>query len=63
MHYVGIGLDFTFLVLLVVDFQLTPRPRLLSATREVMERLSIGRTNEVTISCGQHRHIEAELPG
>jgi uncharacterized protein (DUF58 family) len=36
-------------VLAIIDFQLTSRPKLISATREVTERLSIGRSNEVVI--------------
>ncbi|HEY9715756.1 MAG TPA: DUF58 domain-containing protein, partial [Chroococcales cyanobacterium] len=46
---VGIALDITLVVLLILDYQLTPRPRLLSATRELADRLSIGRPNEVTL--------------
>ena len=45
----GLALDFTFLILLVVDYQLTARPKLISATRDIAERLSVGRANDVTI--------------
>lgn len=45
----GIALDFTVLVVLLLDFQLTPRPHLISASREVADRLSIGRQNEVVL--------------
>lgn len=49
MRNVGFALDCTLLLLLFIDFQLTPRPKLISATREVTDRLSIGRGNEVTL--------------
>jgi uncharacterized protein (DUF58 family) len=42
-------IDLLLLLAVVIDFQLTLRPNLITATREVAERLSIGRTNSVTI--------------
>jgi uncharacterized protein (DUF58 family) len=49
LRLVAIALDCTVLVLFIIDYQLTPRPNLISATREVTERLSIGRANDVTL--------------
>ncbi|HEY9772270.1 MAG TPA: DUF58 domain-containing protein [Planktothrix sp.] len=45
----GLALDFAVLVLVIIDFQLTQRPFFLSAERDVADRLSIGRTNEVVL--------------
>lgn len=45
----GFTLDFVLLVALFVDFALTQRPFLISAERDVSDRLSIGRVNEVLI--------------
>lgn len=42
--------DGIILFILFIDYQLTQRPKFLSATREVTDRLSIGRQNEVTLS-------------
>lgn len=41
--------DALILVLLFVDYQLTPRPWLITARRETQDRLSIGRSNKVSI--------------
>lgn len=46
----AISIDVLFAILLFVDFQITTRPNLISATREVTDRLSIGRNNNVKIS-------------
>lgn len=45
----GLVLDALILVAVAVDFQLTTRPKFISATRENQERLSIGRSNEVLL--------------
>ncbi len=45
----GFVFDVLILVAVAVDFQLTPRPHLISATRENQDRLSIGRVNEVVL--------------
>ncbi|HEY9788445.1 MAG TPA: DUF58 domain-containing protein [Candidatus Obscuribacterales bacterium] len=45
----GIICDALILVVLVVDYQITPRPWLLTARRDTSDRLSIGRANPVTI--------------
>ncbi len=42
-------INLILLLLLLVDYQLTLRPHLLAATREVTDRLSIGRDNPVKI--------------
>lgn len=41
--------DLLIIILLIVDFQLTPRAWLLNASREVTDRFSIGRNNEVLL--------------
>ncbi len=43
----GLVFDILILVAVAIDFQLTPRPHLVSASRENQERLSIGRDNDV----------------
>ncbi len=45
----GLIFDALILVAVAVDFQLTPRPHLISASRESQDRLSIGRVNEVLL--------------
>lgn len=45
----GISLDIIVAAMLIVDYQLTVRPKLLSASRETNERLSIGRSNAVEL--------------
>ncbi len=52
MQTLGAALDVGFLVLLLLDFQLTQRPSLITASRLVSDRLSIGRTNEVSLKIG-----------
>jgi uncharacterized protein (DUF58 family) len=42
-------IDLILLLAVAIDYQLTLRPNLITATREVTERLSIGRANSVTI--------------
>lgn len=46
-HTLGLVFDALILVAVAVDFQLTPRPKLITATRDNQERLSIGRINDV----------------
>lgn len=46
---VAVVIDIVLLIAVVVDYLLTPRPYLLSAERDVAERLSIGRANPVLI--------------
>jgi uncharacterized protein (DUF58 family) len=46
---VGLIYDFVLLVLVAIDFFATPKKRLLTATRAVADRLSIGRQNDVLI--------------
>jgi uncharacterized protein (DUF58 family) len=46
----GIVIDAIILMLLIVDYQLTPRPWLITATRKVTDRLSIGRQNPVKLT-------------
>jgi Uncharacterized conserved protein (some members contain a von Willebrand factor type A (vWA) domain) len=50
MSTVGAALDVIILVLFLIDVRLTQSPSLVSATRTVTDRLSIGRENEVTIN-------------
>ena len=50
MATVGAALDVIILVLFLIDVRLTQSPSLVSATRTVTDRLSIGRENEVTIN-------------
>src|SRR4051812_43187048 len=45
----GLIYDLVLITLLVADYLLTDRPHLISATRQVAERLSIGRDNEVRL--------------
>lgn len=45
----GLVFDVLILVAVAVDFQLTARPHLISASRESQDRLSIGRSNEVLL--------------
>lgn len=45
----GIICDALLVVLVVIDYQLTPRPWLISARRTTTDRLSIGRENSVRI--------------
>ncbi|MGD9682698.1 MAG: DUF58 domain-containing protein [Candidatus Obscuribacterales bacterium] len=49
LHTLGITVDFIILVLLVIDYELTQRPSFIMATRLVQDRLSIGRTNNVSL--------------
>ncbi|HEY9720172.1 MAG TPA: DUF58 domain-containing protein [Trichormus sp.] len=49
LQTIGLGLDLAFLILLIIDFRTTPQPRLLSGTRDVQDRLSVGRSNQVTL--------------
>ena len=44
------AVDVVFAILLFVDYQITTRPNLVSATRDIAERLSIGRNNEVRLN-------------
>jgi uncharacterized protein (DUF58 family) len=46
---VAVVIDIVLLIAVIVDYLLTPRSYLLSADREVAERLSIGRANPVLI--------------
>ena len=46
---VGLMYDLVLFVALVVDWQMTPSRKLLSAVRAVSDRLSIGRKNEVVL--------------
>lgn len=46
----GFTFDLLILLALVIDYQITEKPSLIQASREVEERLSIGRENEVVIS-------------
>jgi uncharacterized protein (DUF58 family) len=48
-HLVGIIYDAVILLLLLLDWQLTPKTQLIEATRDVSDRLSIGRLNSVFI--------------
>lgn len=51
----GTAYNVCLLVLLVIDYQLTPRPGQLSISRSLSDRLSIGRSNQVLITvtnCG-----------
>lgn len=45
----GFTIDVLILLALVIDFQITEKASLIQASREVEERLSIGRENEVVI--------------
>lgn len=45
----GFAFDIALLIALIADFNLTQRPHLISATREVADRLSIGRANKVCV--------------
>lgn len=47
---VGIALNCALLVLLIVDWNLTQSPHLVSTTRNFAERFSIGRDNDVDLS-------------
>lgn len=47
---VGVALDVMLLLAVIIDWQITPQTKLLDADREVDERLSIGRDNEVTLT-------------
>ncbi|MDR3614289.1 MAG: DUF58 domain-containing protein [Candidatus Obscuribacterales bacterium] len=47
---IAIVIDVLFAILLFVDFQITTRPTLINGTREIADRLSIGRDNNVKIS-------------
>lgn len=47
---IGLIVDVLVAVIFFIDYQLTPRPWLIGATRECQERLSIGRTNEVVLT-------------
>lgn len=55
----GLVFDALILVAVAVDFQLTARPRLISASRENQDRLSIGRVNEVLLFV--HNKSSADL--
>lgn len=46
----GIVIDSVILLIVLLDYHLTPRPGLLTATREVSDRLSVGRPNLVKLS-------------
>ncbi len=46
---IAIGADLLMLLLFAIDYQLTPNAKVLSVTREINERLSIGRSNPVTV--------------
>lgn len=46
---VGLGFDLLLAAAVVADFFMTQRPRLVTATRAVADRLSIGRENDVLI--------------
>jgi uncharacterized protein (DUF58 family) len=46
----AIGIDILFAILLFVDYQITTRPNLINGTREIADRLSIGRKNNVKIN-------------
>ncbi len=47
---VGVILDALIAVLLLVDFNRTPKAFFISASRDVSDRLSIGRTNKVSLT-------------
>ena len=46
---VGLAIDVLLLIALIVEYRITPRTTTISATRNVEERLSIGRENKVSI--------------
>lgn len=48
----ALALDVVWISLLIVDFQLTVKPNLISASRYTTERLSIGRENTVELRIG-----------
>ena len=50
---IAYAMDVVFVIMAVLDFQLTTRPELINATREVADRLSIGRTNDVRLQIQQ----------
>lgn len=45
----GLAIDILVLIAVIVEYQITPRTSTIAATRNVEERLSIGRENKVTI--------------
>ena len=45
----GLALDVVLALILLIDFQLTQKPGLLTVSRMTVDRLSIGKENEVTI--------------
>ncbi len=47
---IAIGIDVLFAIILFVDYQITTRPSLIHGTREIADRLSIGRQNNVKIN-------------
>ena len=46
---IAFAFDLVLLIALIVDYALTPRPYLLTAERDVADRLSIGRSNPVLL--------------
>ncbi|MDP3509399.1 MAG: DUF58 domain-containing protein [Candidatus Melainabacteria bacterium] len=46
---VGLAIDILLLIAVIFEYQITPRTTTIRATRNVEERLSIGRENKVTI--------------
>jgi uncharacterized protein (DUF58 family) len=47
---IALTIDLIVLIAVVIEYQITPRKKLFSAVRTVEERLSIGRSNDVTIN-------------
>lgn len=46
---IGLGLDILLAIALVIEYQITPKQNLITAERQVEERLSIGRDNKVSL--------------
>jgi uncharacterized protein (DUF58 family) len=49
LKQLALGADVILLLLFIVDLSITQSPKFLSATREINERLSIGRKNSITV--------------
>ena len=49
LSYLAVAIDALVVVALIVDYALTPSPGLITAVRNVTDRLSIGRQNDVQI--------------
>lgn len=69
LRIIGAVYDIAILLLLIADYQLTPRPHLVSAIRDIAERLSIGRENPVTLqiynsgALSLHCLVRDDIPG